>query len=86
MIASSSVDGRVILWDINTGEKTDVLYQPNNEAIRNCMFAPDNSIIATTDDTGLICIFGQDKTMKKMIKGVHDESVPTLAFSRDSKV
>lgn len=32
----------MILWDINTGEKTDVLYQPNGEAIRNCMFAPGN--------------------------------------------
>lgn len=50
------------------------------------MFSPDGSIIATTDDTGLICIFGQDKVLKKMIKGVHEETVPTLAFSKDSKI
>lgn len=86
MVASSSVDGCVILWDINNGQKTDVLHIPNSEAIRNCCFAPDSSIIATTDDTGTICIFGQDKELKKVIKGVHEESIPTLAFSKDSKI
>jgi WD repeat, SAM and U-box domain-containing protein 1 len=75
----------VILWDLN-GQKTDILYQPNGESIRNCKFAPDNSIIATTDDTGLISIFGQDKALKKTIKGVHEETIPTLAFSKDSKL
>lgn len=43
-------------------------------------------MIATTDDTGVICIFGQDKVLKRTIKGVHEESTPTLAFSRDSKI
>lgn len=50
------------------------------------MFSPDGSIIITTDDTGLICIFGHDKSLKKMIKGVHEEAVNTLAFSKDSKI
>lgn len=86
MVASSSVDGSVIIWNISDGEKTDILYQPNGESIRNGMFSPDGLIIATTDDTGLICIFGQDKTLKKMIKGVHEEAVTTLAFSKDSKI
>jgi len=43
-------------------------------------------LIATTDDTGMICIFGQEKNLKKSIKGIHEESVPTLAFSKDSKI
>lgn len=86
MVASSSVDGCVILWDINDGQKTDVLYHPNGESLRNGMFSPDGSIIATTDDTGLICVYGQDKILKKIIKGVHEEAVPTLAFSKDSKI
>lgn len=86
MIASSSVDGSVILWDVNTGQKTEVLYQPNDESIRNCVFAPDGSVIVTTDDTGNICIFGQNKILKKTIKGIHEEAVPTLTFSKDSKV
>jgi hypothetical protein len=43
-------------------------------------------VIATTDDTGVICVFGQDKVLKKTIKGVHEESTQTLAFTRDSKI
>lgn len=85
-MASASVDGCIILWDIATGQKTDVLHQPNSEAVRNCMFAPDGSCIASTDDTGTICIFGQDKILKKTIRGVHEETIPTLAFSKDSKL
>lgn len=50
------------------------------------MFAPDGSCIASSDDTGTICIFGQDKNLKKTIKGVHEETIPTLAFSKDSKI
>lgn len=50
------------------------------------MFSPDGSVIATTDDTGTICIFGQNKVLKLTIKGVHEESIPTLAFSKDSRI
>ena len=46
----------------------------------------DGSLIATTDDTGMICIFNQEKTLIKSIKGIHEESVPTLTFSKDSKI
>lgn len=31
-------------------------------------------------------MFGQDKLLKKSLKGIHEESVPTLTFSKDSKV
>lgn len=86
VVASSSVDGTVILWDVNTGVKTDIIHQPNGESIRNMAFSPDNSIITTTDDTGLICVFGQDRILKKSIKGIHEETVPTLAFTKDSTV
>lgn len=85
-MASSSVDGSVILWDINSGEKTDVLFQPGGEAVRNCSFSPNSEYIATTDDSGLICVFGQDKILKKTIKNAHEESTLTLAFSKDSKI
>lgn len=85
-MASSSVDGSVVLWDINTGEKTDVLFQPGGEAIRNCQFSPNSEFIVSTDDSGVICVFGQDKILKKSIKGAHEESTLTLAFSKDSKI
>jgi hypothetical protein len=42
--------------------------------------------MSTVDDAGTICIFGQDKMIKMSLKGIHEESVPTLAFSKDSKI
>lgn len=38
MLASSSVDGRTILWNLSTGDKIGVLNQENGEAIRGCAF------------------------------------------------
>lgn len=40
MIASCSVDGSVIFWDVNTGERTEIIHQPNGESIRNMQFCP----------------------------------------------
>lgn len=40
--------------------------------------------MTTVDDSGNICIFGRDKILKMTLKGIHEESVPTLTFSKDS--
>lgn len=74
MIASASVDGTVILWDLTTGQKTDYLFQENSEAIRNCLFSPNGNSIVSSDDSGSICIWGQSKTLKKSLK-FHEEAV-----------
>lgn len=38
VLASASVDGTVILWDVNDGSKMNVLSQENGEGIRSCAF------------------------------------------------
>lgn len=38
MLASASVDGTMILWDLKDGSKTNILSQENGEAIRCCIF------------------------------------------------
>lgn len=60
VLASSSVDGRTILWNINTGEKIGVLNQENGEAIRGCAFSPNGHYLISCDDTGAVNFFNQD--------------------------
>lgn len=38
VLASASVDGTMILWDLLDGSKTNILSQENGEAIRCCVF------------------------------------------------
>ena len=47
----------------------------------------DGNLLATVDDAGKICVFGYDKLSKKTMKGTHDtESIPTLTFTKDSRI
>ncbi|XP_058458730.1 WD repeat, SAM and U-box domain-containing protein 1-like isoform X2 [Malaya genurostris] len=85
VLASASVDGTVILWNLATGEETDVLTQEGGEAIRACIFSPNGSSIVSADDSGSICVWGQDKNLKRHLK-IHDEAIHTIAFSADSSV
>lgn len=63
VLASASVDGTIILWDIADGTKADVLYQENGEAVRACAFSPDGRFIVSSDDSGTVCVWGQNKTI-----------------------
>lgn len=65
MLASASVDGTLILWDLNDGIKQSVMSQENGESIRACFFSPDGQNIATSDDSGTVCIWGQSKSIIK---------------------
>uniref|UniRef100_A0A182PHG7 U-box domain-containing protein n=1 Tax=Anopheles epiroticus TaxID=199890 RepID=A0A182PHG7_9DIPT len=64
VLASASVDGTVILWNLSNGEISNVLNQEGGEAIRACIFSPNGSTIVSSDDSGSVCIWGQDKTLK----------------------
>ncbi|XP_059616079.1 WD repeat, SAM and U-box domain-containing protein 1-like isoform X2 [Phlebotomus argentipes] len=83
VLASSSVDGSIILWNIGNGQKVSVLNQEAGEAIRACAFRPDGSVIVSSDDSGGVCMWGQSKNFISSIR-VHEEAVHTLAFSQDS--
>lgn len=65
MLASGSIDGTVALWNITTGAKTDVLYQEGGESVRSLSFSPNGSIIVSADDNGTVCVWNQQKYLKR---------------------
>uniref|UniRef100_A0A182VET5 U-box domain-containing protein n=1 Tax=Anopheles merus TaxID=30066 RepID=A0A182VET5_ANOME len=75
----------MILWNLSNGQISNVINQEGGEAIRACIFSPNGSTIVSSDDSGSICIWGQDKSLKGHVK-VHDEAVHTMAFSSDSDI
>ncbi|KAJ6625922.1 WD repeat, SAM and U-box domain-containing protein 1 [Pseudolycoriella hygida] len=85
VLASGSVDGTIVLWDVNDGSKMNVLSQENGEAVRQCAFSPDGSTIISSDDTGTVCVWGQNKNIIRLIR-CHEESVHALSFSPDSNI
>nr|XP_019557895.2 WD repeat, SAM and U-box domain-containing protein 1-like [Aedes albopictus]XP_029725429.1 WD repeat, SAM and U-box domain-containing protein 1-like [Aedes albopictus]XP_029725431.1 WD repeat, SAM and U-box domain-containing protein 1-like [Aedes albopictus] len=85
VLASASVDGTVMLWNLATGEETNVLTQEGGEAIRACIFSPNGASIVSSDDNGYICVWGPDKSLKRHMK-IHDEAIHTMAFSSDSSI
>lgn len=48
-------------------------------------YSPDGTYIASSDDTGAVCIFGQQKNLMKIIR-CHEETVNVVAFSSNSKI
>lgn len=63
----------------------NVLSQEGGEAVRSCAFSPNGSYIISSDDSGTICVWGQNRNLLKVIR-CHEEAVHTIAFSPDSSV
>lgn len=62
-----------------------ILSQDNGESVRACAFSPNGLFIASSDDSGSVNIWGQNKNLIKIIRQ-HEEAVHAIAFSSDSKL
>ncbi|KAF4521892.1 hypothetical protein B566_EDAN008383 [Ephemera danica] len=84
MLATSSIDGSTVLWNIRTGCRLHTFIQPNGNAVRVCRFTPDSTQLATAGDDGTICIWNLAyRSLVRTIKG-HEETVQALTTSPDS--
>ncbi|CAH1113976.1 unnamed protein product [Psylliodes chrysocephalus] len=84
LLASASVDGTAVLWNIHNCAKLYTITQVNGDAIRVCRFSPDSAVLITAGDNGAVCIW--DLVHRSLIKTIfdHEGTTQSLAFTPDS--
>ncbi|XP_053982976.1 WD repeat, SAM and U-box domain-containing protein 1-like isoform X1 [Hylaeus volcanicus] len=84
MLASASIDGTTLLWNLRTGSKIHTMVQVSGEAVRVCRFSPDSTLLVTAGDNGQVCLW--DLVRRSLIRCFqkHDGAVQSVCFSPDS--
>ncbi|XP_076377154.1 WD repeat, SAM and U-box domain-containing protein 1 isoform X4 [Megalopta genalis] len=84
MLASASIDGTTLLWNLRTGLKIHTMVQVGGEAVRVCRFSSDSMLLATAGDNGQVCLW--DLIRRNLIKCFqkHDGAIQSVCFSPDS--
>ncbi|KAK4885802.1 hypothetical protein RN001_002073 [Aquatica leii] len=85
MLASTSIDGTAVLWNLHAGTRIHTVVQMNGDAIRVCRFAPDSSVLVTAGDNGAICIW--DLIHRSLTRTIfhHQGTAQALAFTPDTQ-
>ncbi|XP_048523830.1 WD repeat, SAM and U-box domain-containing protein 1 isoform X3 [Dendroctonus ponderosae] len=83
MMASSSVDGTALLWNLHSLTKLHTMTQVNGDAIRVCSFSPDSTLLVTAGDNGAVCIW--DLVHRSLIRTLfeHEGTTQALVFTPD---
>lgn len=83
MMASSSVDGTALLWNLHSLTKLFTMTQVNGDAIRVCSFSPDSTLLVTAGDNGAVCIW--DLIHRSLIRTLfeHEGTTHGVAFTPD---
>ena len=85
-IAAGDTNGKIIVWDIESGElKKDL---PSDNLMRSLTFSPDGTTLAHTGENQIITIWKQDENGEwNFFKSLNDENnqVWSVAYSPDSK-
>ncbi|TGZ53321.1 WD repeat, SAM and U-box domain-containing protein 1 [Temnothorax longispinosus] len=94
MLATSSIDGTTLLWNLRTGTKIHTMVQVGGEAVRVCRFSPDSTLLATAGDNGQVCIWDlihRNLIRQDLLQRIcslcfqkHEGAVQSLSFSPDS--
>ncbi|CAG9766318.1 unnamed protein product [Ceutorhynchus assimilis] len=83
MMASASVDGTALLWNLHSLTKLYTMTQVNGDPIRVCSFSPDSTLLVTGGDNGAFCIW--DLVHRTLIRTLfqHEGTIQGLAFTSD---
>ena len=85
-MASSSLDGIIHQWDLNTGEHKDTIVgHGGGFASKNIVFSPDKITAATTYGNNNIILYDLNTQEVQTILTGHKKRVYSLSFSSDGK-
>ncbi|XP_011497055.1 PREDICTED: WD repeat, SAM and U-box domain-containing protein 1-like [Ceratosolen solmsi marchali] len=84
-LASCSMDGTTIIWDVETGNQARASFVNSSLAVRVCRWSPDGTKIATAGDDEKIILWDLDTMEELRIFEGHIDAITTLAFTPDSR-
>ncbi len=86
ILASSSLDGTVVLWDVETGRESERLTRPGHTgSVTSVAFSPDGETLATgSRDESVIVWNVTDKPLWTVLDR-NDGEVTSIAFSPDHR-
>jgi len=84
LIASSSKDGTVRIWNIRTGEEATSALHIDNSAVLSIAFSPRDPCIASGTEKGSLCLcyIGVGQVIPRYLIG-HSDAILSVAFSSD---
>ncbi|KAK0158268.1 hypothetical protein PV328_009292 [Microctonus aethiopoides] len=84
MLASCSLDGTTMIWNIETGDQARSSFVNSGSAIRVCRWSPDGTKLATAGDDEKTTIWDANTLEELQIFEGHADAVISLAFTPDS--
>jgi WD40 repeat protein len=89
LLVSSSLDGTVRLWNLDTETEIAVLSGPNGTEFRSLTFSPNGSLIATAGSDGVVRLWGvgNDLTVvEEIIPQEGEWETESISFRQDTNV
>lgn len=83
-MASSSLDGTVILWDVSTGQVNATL-KGHSDPVLSVSFSPDGKIVASGSSDGTVILWDTLTGLGKTSLIGHKDKVLSVSFSPDRK-
>ena len=87
-LASGNADGRVFVWDPETGTQRGPPLSPHENLVTSLAFSPDGETLASasTSPDGIIVLDNVRNHASVQFRGSHRDAVWALAFSPDGQI
>ncbi|XP_067004691.2 WD repeat, SAM and U-box domain-containing protein 1 isoform X2 [Anabrus simplex] len=85
-LASCSLDGTTVLWDVETGRRARPSFQCSGSGVRTSRFSPDGHLLATAGDDEKACVWNVNTMEMIVVVEGHSDAIVAVAFTPDSQL